>query len=63
MAVALCRMYQPDVVLMDLHMSNMDGVEALGSAGNHREELDQQLHHEEIAQSKIAHNPELSSKG
>lgn len=28
MAVALCRMYQPDVVLMDLHMSNMDGVEA-----------------------------------
>ena len=28
MAVTLCRMYQPDVVLMDLHMSNMDGVEA-----------------------------------
>ncbi|MCA0458287.1 MAG: response regulator transcription factor [Chloroflexi bacterium] len=28
MAVALCRMYQPDVVLMDLHMSNMDGVES-----------------------------------
>lgn len=28
MAVTLCRMYQPDVVLMDLQMSNMDGVEA-----------------------------------
>jgi two-component system, NarL family, response regulator LiaR len=28
MAVTLCRMYQPDVVLMDLHMSNMDGIEA-----------------------------------
>lgn len=28
MAVTLCSMYQPDVVLMDLHMSNMDGVEA-----------------------------------
>ncbi len=28
MAVTLCRMYQPDVMLMDLHMSNMDGVEA-----------------------------------
>lgn len=27
-AVTLCRMYQPDVVLMDLHMANMDGVEA-----------------------------------
>ncbi len=30
MAVTLCRMYQPDVVLMDLHMSNMDGIEATG---------------------------------
>jgi DNA-binding NarL/FixJ family response regulator len=28
MAGTLCRMYQPDVVLMDLHMSTMDGVEA-----------------------------------
>ena len=28
MAVTLCRMYQPDVVLMDLHMSHMDGVES-----------------------------------
>lgn len=28
MAVTLCRIYQPDVVLMDLHMSNMDGIEA-----------------------------------
>jgi len=28
MAVTLCRMYNPDVVLMDLHMSNMDGIEA-----------------------------------
>ena len=28
MAVSLCRIYQPDVVLMDLHMSNMDGIEA-----------------------------------
>ena len=28
MAVTLCRMYKPDVVLMDLHMSNMDGIEA-----------------------------------
>ena len=28
MAVTLCRIYQPDVVLMDLHMSHMDGVEA-----------------------------------
>ena len=28
MAVTLCRMYQPDVVLMDLHMANMDGIEA-----------------------------------
>jgi DNA-binding NarL/FixJ family response regulator len=28
MAVTLCRMYQPDVVLMDLHMTNMDGIEA-----------------------------------
>ena len=30
MAVTLCRMYQPDVVLMDLHMANMNGVEATG---------------------------------
>ncbi len=28
MAVTLCRIYQPDVVLMDLHMANMDGIEA-----------------------------------
>jgi len=28
MAVTLCRIYNPDVVLMDLHMSNMDGIEA-----------------------------------
>ena len=28
MAVTLCRMYKPDVVLMDLHMANMDGIEA-----------------------------------
>ena len=27
-AVNLCHRYQPDVVLMDLHMSTMDGVEA-----------------------------------
>lgn len=28
MAVTLCRMYEPDVVLMDLHMAYMDGIEA-----------------------------------
>ena len=27
-AVSLCRTHQPDVVLMDMHMSNMNGIEA-----------------------------------
>ena len=29
-AVSLCRTHQPDVVLMDMHMSNMNGIEATG---------------------------------